>query len=342
MKSFSMFVVLAAFLALGTAPATAADSAADSSGVVAKIGSTNLTADQMQNDIGLKLFNAENQVYQTKKDWIDQTARNILFDKAAKEAHLSRSAWEAKNLAVPAPTEQQINDIIHKMVPAERIPTDPAQLAQLRQQATQYLDNQEKTQVQNDVYQKLTAKDPVQVLIAPPVRPNIQVSYTKDNPVKGPKDAAVTIVEFTDFQCPWCKRSQDNIRAVEQTYGNQIKLVSRQFPLTSIHPRAFPAAEAAFCAKEQGKYWQYREKLFDKQQLEDADFKRYAEELHLNSKKFGRCVASHKYDSLIQADMAAGEKFGVQGTPSFFVNGKQVSAQELEETVKAAVTSPKG
>ncbi len=148
-------------------------------------------------------------------------------------------------------------------------------------------------------------------------------------------------MEFTDFQCPWCKRSQDSVKAVEQAYGDKIKMVDRMFPLTSIHQRAMPSAEAAYCAKEQDKYWEYRDKLFASQTLSDSDFKQYAKEVGLNEKKFDACIASHKYASQIQNDQADGQRFGVSGTPTFFVNGIQTGFPQLQETVKGELDKKK-
>src|SRR5207253_831810 len=107
---------------------------------------------------------------------------------------------------------------------------------------------------ESEVYQQFAQKMPVELFFTKPEAPHIEVTSPKESPVKGPANAPVTIVEFTDFQCPWCKRSQDNVKAVEQAYAGKVKLVDRMFPLTQMHPRAMPSAEAAFCAKEQGKY----------------------------------------------------------------------------------------
>ena len=172
------------------------------------------------------------------------------------------------------------------------------------------------------------------MLLVKPVAPRVDVPFNaKLNPSKGPKNAPVTIVEFTDFECPWCKRSQPTLQQVEATYGDKLRLIAHNFPLP-MHPRAEPAAEAAMCAKEQNKYWEYRDKLFDKQELSDADFKRYAQELKLNEKKFDKCLAEHKYANAVKEDQALGEKLGVNGTPTFFVNGVKIGYTEIDGTVK--------
>ncbi len=308
---------------------------------LAKIGNTPLTEDEMRKDLGLSLYNAENQLYQVKRNWIDQKAKSILFDQAAKEAGLARKDWDKREIEshLSETSTAEVDQMMQRMTQGQAI-TDPTKLAQMKQQATQYLSTQKRSQLENQLYQQLLQKNPLEVSLVKPEAPHIDVTYTKDNPVKGPSSASVTIVEFTDFQCPWCKRSQENVKAVEQTYGDKVKIVARQFPL-QMHPRAFPAAEAALCAKEQGKFWEYRDKLFDKQELSDEDLKRYAKEIGLKQKKFEKCVADRKYQPLVQADVTDGQRFGVQGTPTFFVNGIQVGFQVLQDTVKAELDRKK-
>jgi protein-disulfide isomerase len=335
------------FLSLILAPSLpvlrAAD-APDTSAVIAKVGDQNLTEDQMRKDLGNSLFQAENNVYNVKKSWIDKKTKDILFDQAAKKAGLSRKDWENQQMGskLTPPTPPEIDQIIQRMVPAGQQPTDPTKVAELKKQAADYLLNQKKTQAENQLYQTVSAGQPIQILLVKPEAPHIEITYGEKNPVKGPKNAAVTVVEFTDFQCPWCKKSQENVQAVEKTYGDKIKFVDRMFPL-SMHPHAMPAAEAAFCAKEQGKYWDFRDKLFQSSpQLEEADFKRIAKEVGLKEKKFDACLASHKYAADVQADIADGTRYGVQGTPSFFVDGVQTNFPQLEDAVKDALSKKKG
>jgi protein-disulfide isomerase len=220
-------------------------------------------------------------------------------------------------------------------------PPSDAQYAQTKEQAKQYLTQQKRTQRENELYQQLSQKSAVELFFTKPEQPHIDITYPKESPVKGPKDAPVTIVEFTDFQCPWCKRSQDSVKAVEQTYGGKVKLVDRMFPLTSMHPRAMPSAEAAFCAKEQDKYWEFRDKLFPSETMSDEDFKTFAKDLGLNQKKFESCLNSHKYAAQVQTDIADGQRFGVRGTPTFFVNGLQTGFPQLSDTVKSELEKKK-
>lgn len=309
--------------------------AADSSKkVLAKVGNTELTEDQMREDMGMQLYQAENNLYMVQKGWIDQRAQNILFDQAAKDAGLSRKDWEAREIdaKVPPPDMNQAQQLAGRYIRPGVSSTETLKMAQ------DFLVGQGKVMRRNQVYSELQQKTPISVMVMKPEAPHINVTYAADDPVRGNPKAPVTIVEFTDFQCPYCKRSQDTLKQVEQTYPKDVKLVARMYPLP-FHNRAKPAAEAAMCAKEQGKYWEYREKLFDKQELEDADFQRYAQEVGLNSKKFNKCLADNKYDARIASDIADGQKFGVSGTPAFFVNGEMINGAQPFPAFQTAIDS---
>ncbi len=165
-----------------------------------------------------------------------------------------------------------------------------------------------------------------------------------DDPAKGDKNAPVTIVEFSDFECPFCGRFfQQTLPQINENYikTGKVKLVYRDFPL-SFHQNAQKAAEAAECADEQGRFWEMHDKLFiDGVQGGVASFKQFASALGLNTAKFNECLDSGKMASEVQKDMAEGAQYGVTGTPGFFVNGQlisgaqpyQVFAQAIEEAL---------
>jgi protein-disulfide isomerase len=326
LKNLTVFVL--SVCALLNAAAFAAEAPKE----LAKVGNVVLTEDQMRKEVGMQLYQAENNVYMTQKGWIDQKAQGILFDQAAKDAGLPRQAWEAREIdgkALP-PDPQQVQQMAGQFARPGMAATDTLKMA------SDYLTNQNKQMRRNQLYQELTQKNPVQVFLTKPEAPHIDVTYSSEDPVKGKAKAPVTIVEFTDFQCPYCKRSQDALHQLEQAYPQDVKVVARQYPLP-FHDRAKPAAEAALCAKEQGKYWDYRDKLFDKQQLSDADLQRYAQELHLNEKKFNQCLAGHRYAAKIDADIADGQRFGVNGTPHFFINGVSIVGAQPYQNFQQAV-----
>ena len=149
----------------------------------------------------------------------------------------------------------------------------------------------------------------------------------------GPEDAPITIVEFSDYQCPFCVRWHDQVyNQLLAAYPGKIRFVYRHLPLTQIHPQALPAAEAAMCAGEQNAYWQYHDRLFANQEMLGDDlYVQIAEELGLSMDSFNTCRESHKYQAEIQADMDFAIGLGVQSTPTFFINGLAVvGAQPLD------------
>lgn len=148
-----------------------------------------------------------------------------------------------------------------------------------------------------------------------------------DDPVKGRADARLTLIEFSDFQCPYCARFySETLPLIEKEFiqTGKVRMVYRDFPLAQVHPEAQKAAEAAQCAGEQGKYWQMHDKLFDNQKaLGLARIKKYARELGLSGNRFDECLDSDRYREEVQKDLRDGQAAGVQGTPSFFLGRTQ-------------------
>jgi protein-disulfide isomerase len=156
-----------------------------------------------------------------------------------------------------------------------------------------------------------------------------------DDPMRGDPNAEITIVEFSDFQCPFCARFHSTtLPQIEQNYisTGKVNFVYRDFPIQSIHPNALPAAMASECADDQGKFWEYHDKLFENQkgwqsldiQTGISTFKEYAQELGLNMEEFNSCLDSEKYSQEVNADLQDGRNYGVTGTPGFFVGNEKI------------------
>ena len=148
----------------------------------------------------------------------------------------------------------------------------------------------------------------------------------------GPADAPITIVEFSDYQCPFCRRWHDEVYGpLLAAYPGKIRLVYRHFPLTSIHPEAMSAAEAVMCAGEQDAYWPFHEKLFSSEALGGATYMQYAQDLGLNMNNFESCIGDRKYQQAVAEDLNFAVDLGVRSTPTFFINGiPVVGAQPLD------------
>jgi YD repeat-containing protein len=168
----------------------------------------------------------------------------------------------------------------------------------------------------------LRTKASVKVFMDPP---RVEVVPVAEGPTLGPKDAPITIVEFSDYQCPYCARAQPVLKDLLQRYDGKLRLVFRDFPL-EMHAQAPKAAEAARCALDQGKFWEMHDRLFANQRaLQVEDLKRMAADLGLDTAKFATCLDSGRHTATWKADMEMGRRMGVNGTPSFFVNGRMIT-----------------
>jgi protein-disulfide isomerase len=155
---------------------------------------------------------------------------------------------------------------------------------------------------------------------------------TENSYALGPADAPITIVEFSDYECPFCRRWHAEVyEQLLAAYPGKIRLVYRNLPLTSIHPDALAAAEAAMCAGEQDVYWKYHDKLFSSESLGNSVYLQYAQDLGLNMTTFKACLSDHKYQKAIETDSDFAINLGIRSTPTFFINGlAMVGAQPLD------------
>jgi protein-disulfide isomerase len=331
------------FAAAGLLALTACSTSAQSArqplptDVVAMVGSRSITlADvdakalqQPASNFGAsKLVQA---LYQARRSAIDDLVADALIDAAAKSKGVDRSALVEREITAKIVPVSEAD--IASWYEANRGRVQGASLDQVRQPIRSYL-TQDRMQTVRAQY--LKASTPVRITLEPP-RQQFAAGSLTNSPSKGPANAPIEMIEFSDFQCPFCLRANPTVTQVLNTYGDRIHFVYRHYPLPG-HPNARPAAEAAACAGEQGKFWPYHDRLFaDQTKLTDADLKKTAADLGLDAAKFGACVDSHKYKSAIDADVAAGQDVGVDGTPAFFVNGRLLSGAQPFELFKKLI-----
>ena len=193
---------------------------------------------------------------------------------------------------------------------------------------------------QKEILAKLEALDKAvqQVRVAPAAaaRPQLDPNKvykisTENAPSKGAKDAKVVVVEFSDYQCPFCGQAEPLMNQVVQAYPKDVRRVYKQFPLTSIHQNALPAAKAAVAAGKQGKFWEMHQKLFEHQRELSADnYKTWAKEIGLDVTRFEKDMASPEVQAEIDRDIADARSADVTGTPSIFVNGKRLMQRSMD------------
>jgi len=168
------------------------------------------------------------------------------------------------------------------------------------------------------------------------VRPRVELR--PGGPARGPADARVTLVEFSDFQCPYCRQAEPVLQEITKRYPNDVRVVYRNLPIDSLHPRARASAEAAQCALEGNKFWEYHDKLFaNSRALGDEDLRKYASEVGLDAATFDECVRSRRHAGVVDEDAQEAKRIGITGTPAFFVNGIMLSGLKTADDLDSVI-----
>ena len=203
--------------------------------------------------------------------------------------------------------------------------------ADFRQKIRAFLQQQRLTARREQFVVTLRSQGKVVVRLESPPVIRVEVSI-EGAPFRGSAEAPVTLVEFSEFQCPFCHRVQATLTQVLERYPGKVKLVYRDFPIDALHPMARRAAEAARCAQDQGKFWEHHDTLFSHfLQAAPDDLKEYAQKVGMDVTKFESCLSGGVYKATVQRDFDEGTRLGVTGTPAFFVNGRLVQgSQPLE------------
>jgi len=270
--------------------------------------------------------------YQNRRNMIDVLVGDQLIANAAKAAGQSVDAYLAQDGAkrLPAVTEAQIVQFYEQN-------KDRAQgrtLEQLRGEIKPYLEARREQQARAMLVDELKTKANVKVMLDPP---RYTVPTSAEDPVRGNPAATVTIVEFSDYQCPFCARVNPTLAKIRETYGDRVKIVFKDYPLPN-HPQAPKAAEAARCAGDQKKYWEMHDAMFANQRaLEVPALKQTARAMGLNGASFDQCLDSGKWAEAVAAGTELGGKMGVNSTPTLYVNGRAVIGAMPFETFKSII-----
>jgi protein-disulfide isomerase len=338
-RIWSLALAASVALVVTTACSTSAQPASQptASDVVATIGGQPVTLAEVDR-IAMKeqasAFGSaklEQAIYIARMAAIDEIVGNRLMDAEAGARGIDRAALIEREIAAkaPAPTEADVT-AWYQANPAR---VQGAALDQVREPIRSLLTQERMNAARTAFIDTLKAKTPVSVSLDPP-----RVEVTDGGrPARGSKDATVEIIEFSDFQCPFCQRANPTVQRVLTTYGDRIRFVYRHYPLPN-HPNARPAAEAAVCAQDQGKFWEYHDRLFaNPTKLTDADLKQHAGAIGLDTAAFADCFDSHKHKASVDADIAAANELGVTGTPAFFINGRSLEGAQPFEAFKRVI-----
>jgi protein-disulfide isomerase/predicted nuclease of restriction endonuclease-like (RecB) superfamily len=305
---------------------------ADRGRVFATVNGKPVTSGDIEDALKPLIFTVQEQVYDLRKKELDMRINDLLLDQEAKKQNKTPEAlYDAEVL----PRVKKITDEDARKFYEENKNKINGSFGDLRAQIVQYLENREHSSAALAYAERLRKGASVQIFLKPPEPPVFEISI-EDRPWKGGANAPVTIIEFTDFECPSCGATQPVLEEVAKEFGDKVKLVARNFPLDQ-HKHALDAAEAAEAAREQGKYWEYAAILFKNQQALEVDkLKEYASQLGLDRKKFDAALDSHKYAGRVKQDLVDGEKIGVDSTPTVFINGKRTRGRTRED-LKAAI-----
>ncbi len=292
-------------------------------GVVAKVNGEEITEDQLVGDAQVELMQIKKQEYDLKMNQLNKLITERVLGAEAKKDGMANSEEYIQKKVLKG--EIKISDAEYKKFVKEKNIPESNINEQVKDRIFSYMKEQKKEEMVQAAVAKLTKGNPVEVYFKKP-KSNIQVSVG-DSPVTGGENAKVTIIEFSDFQCPFCGRAAKTVNDVKKKYGNKIKLAFKHFPLP-MHKDAGPAAEASMCVYEQGKdkFWKFHDIAFANQdKLSADDLAKHAKAAGADEKKFKECFDAHKFADAVKKDQAYGEKLGVRSTPTFFINGQLLS-----------------
>lgn len=316
----ALLLVMVALTSCSQGQPAPADGAASSEtpDILATIDGSPVTRADLEERIGDRLSGMEAQYQGQRHQLIESTVEEIVSGRLLEDEAKKRGITPRDLFAAEVHPNAQVNaDDVTAWYQENQARLGGRALQDVFPQIHKFLTDQKMAQAQKDFVQTLAAQRSVEYLIEP-YRVNLD---TEGFPSMGPSNAPVTLVEFSDFECPFCSQFVGTLEEVKRKYGDQVRLVFRQFPL-SIHANAPKAAEASLCAEDQDKFWPMHDLLFKEQsQLDVAALKDKAGRLGLNRGQFEECLDSGKHAERVQKDMRAGGTAGVTGTPALFVNG---------------------
>jgi len=298
--------------------------------VLATVNGEPITSGEVEDSLKPLIFDVQEQVYKLRKDELDLTINDILLTQEAQRRKITTNALLEAEVKPQPVSDEQARAFYEEN--KERVSGD---FVQTKDAIKQYLQQVELRKAQQIFVQKLRAAASIQVFLIAPESPVFSISTT-DQPSLGLASAPVTIVAFTDYQCPSCAAMHQDLQRLVKEYGDKVRLVARDFPLNQ-HAEALKAAEAAEAAREQNRYWEYVQVLLRNQSSLEVDkLKSYATEIGLDRTRFDSGLDSGKFAELVQGDVAAGMKLGLKAVPTLFLNGRRVSVKNYED-LKAQV-----
>jgi protein-disulfide isomerase len=314
------------FLLGESEPVIAEEMAAESGGkVLAKINGKPLTEAEVLKDAKGQLLKIERDRHELVSQMVKQQVQDMLIQQEADKRKLSKE--ELLQQEIQGKVDEVAQEKVDEFYTARKI---RAPKEEIEPKIREYL--------RSEAFNKsLQDKAKVEYFMEP-----FRVDVAATGPAKGPAKAPITIIEFSDFQCPYCSRVGPALKQVTDKYGDKVKVVFRQYPLP-MHAEAPKAGEASLCANDQGKFWEMHDAMFaDQQGLGIAKLKEKAAALGIDTAAFDECLDSGHHAETVEMDMAAGSDAGVSGTPAFFINGRFVNGAAAFETFDEIISEELG
>jgi protein-disulfide isomerase len=322
MKQFALrFVFLFSALIIAGTPTVVGQ---DSPKPIAEVNGQPIYEQDLMSTIGPKLLDLRNQEFELKSDALNSVIRKKLIDiEAKKKGYTSEELLKREvDVKIADPSDDEAKGYYLAAKGGTTLPFD-----QVKSQVKRLLKNAEIERARDEYADSLRNKAQIAFLLQPPA---VDVSYDAAR-VRGNADAPVTIVEFADFQCPYCRKAEATLNQLLTKYDGRVKLAYRDFPLSQIHDHAELAAEASHCALSQGKFWEMHDAMFaDGAKLDEPALIKSAGLLGMDQSSFESCLESGKYKATVQRDITAASQAGVEATPAFFINGEFLNGARPE------------
>lgn len=286
--------------------------------VIAAVNGEPLRVDAINERMKAYAYKMERRLYSVRKQALDRRINDLLIVAEANKKKVGPEEVVRTEITdkIKAPTDAEVSKFYNENKAAIR-----GDLAATRNAIVAYLQQQQQEQLEVDLANRLRTSARVQIFLREPEAPVMNISQA-NGASRGDVNAAVTVVEFTDFQCSACGGMYPIVEEVLKSYGNRVHFVVRNFPLITLHENAFTAAQAAEAAKAQGKYWEYIDIMFKNQTSLDRDsLKKFASQVGLDRKRFDSELDTGVYEPLVRRDLEEGEGYGIEATPTFFING---------------------
>ncbi len=331
MSKFSLYVIFIFAALIQAAPPNLL--AQDSQMPIATIEGQPIYEQDLMSVAGPSLLELGKQEYKAKSDALDKLIHKKIVDAEAKKRGLTAEELlkQEADSKIADPSDDEAKGYYLAVKSQTTLPFD-----QIKTQVKQLLKTSEIQQAREKYVNSLRDKADISILLQ---MPSVEVGYDPAR-VRGDAKAPITIVEFSDFQCPYCQRAEPTLKDLLAKYKGRVKLAFRDFPLQTLHPNAQIAAEAGRCAGEQGKFWEFHDAMYaDQTKLNEPSLLETARSLGLNQESFRSCLTGSKFKAQIEQDFQDGTRAGVSGTPGFFINGVFVNGAQPEADFEKVIES---